>query len=171
MEDLIFLFALTVVLASLLAGIGIWSPRNYWMKACAVATATLLFGAGYSSLVAMLSLPKPVGFEWAHRHLPDATVLAASIREGEAIYLWLGMAGVAEPRAYVLPWDRRVAEQLQSTMDEAEANGSGVRMTTPFEPSQDAREPKFYAMPQPAPPAKDYGAAPPLVYEPPDTAI
>ena len=49
MEDLIFLFALTVVLASLLAGIGIWSPRNYWVKACAVATATLLFGAGYTS--------------------------------------------------------------------------------------------------------------------------
>ncbi len=169
MEHLIFLFAVTVVLASLLAGIGIWSPRNAWIKAGAVATAMLLFAAGYTSLVAMLSLPKPVGFEWAHRHLPEATVLGASIREGEAIYLWLGMADVAEPRAYVLPWDRRLAEQLQASLDEAQANGTGVQMTTPFESSQDPREPKFYALPQPAPPAKDYGAAPPLVYNRPDT--
>jgi len=48
-----------------------------------------------------------------------------------------------------------LAQQLQNAMREAEENGTGLRMRLPFENSLDMREPKFYALPQPALPPKD----------------
>ena len=50
----------------------------------------------------------------------------------------------------------RRPQQLQEAMSQAEADGTAVRMAMPFESSLDDREPMFYAMPQPAMPAKDY---------------
>jgi hypothetical protein len=38
-------------------------------------------------------------------------------------------------------------------------------MRLPFEPSLDDREQKFYALPQPALPPKDFNDPPPEVYE------
>ena len=74
------------------------------------------------------------------------------------------MPGSPEPRAYVLPWSVEAAQQLQDAMSQAEADGTAVRMTMPFEASLDEREPMFYAMPQPAMPAKDYQNESPLVH-------
>ena len=85
----------------------------------------------------------------------------------EAIYLWLQLPGETAPRAYRLPWDRALAEQLQTARREAEANRTGLRMRHPFEPSLDEREPRFYALPQPALPPKTPPAAPPQYYQPP----
>jgi hypothetical protein len=92
-------------------------------------------------------------------------VLGSSIRENEGIYLWLQLDGAAEPRAYILPWNRDLAEQLQATLREAEQRQGDVRMRLPFEPSLDDREPKFYAMPQPALPPKDPTHPPAQLYE------
>jgi hypothetical protein len=54
-------------------------------------------------------------------------------------------------------------------MRKAEEQGGDVRMRTPFEPSLDDREPKFYALPQPAPPPKDGDEEPAQRYQPPGT--
>ena len=90
---------------------------------------------------------------------------AAACRRSEGIYLWLQLPDVPEPRAYVLPWNRDLAEQLQTALREAEENRSGVQMRLPFEPSLDDRQPKFYALPQPALPPKDLNDPPAQVYE------
>jgi hypothetical protein len=74
---------------------------------------------------------------------------------------------VAEPRAYVLPWNRDTAERLQQAQREAQQQGGDVRMRLPFEPSLDDREPQFYAPPQPALPPKDYAEPEPEFYRPP----
>lgn len=171
MEHLIYFFGLTVLLACLLATISIWAPRKLWLKVSAVFTTALLCAVAYASLADLLSKPKPVDLEWAQRNVPEATVLSASIEEGEGIYLWLQIAGVVEPRSYVMPWNQELAEQLQAAMEDAKTNGNGVRMVAPFEPSLDMREPKFYALPQPAPPPKDYDRRGPMVYEHPGTEI
>ncbi|WP_119461375.1 hypothetical protein [Rhodospirillaceae bacterium SYSU D60014] len=171
MENLIYLFGATVLLASLLASISIWAPRKLWVKGSAVVTASLLLVVGYASLADLLSKPKPVNLEWVKRNVPEATVLSASIEEGQGIYLWLQIAGIAGPRSYVMPWDQETAEQLQSALEDAETNGNGVRMIAPFEPSLDTREPKFYALPQPALPPKDRDHRGPMVYEHPGTEI
>jgi hypothetical protein len=93
----------------------------------------------------------------------EATVLGNSMVEDKAIYLWLQLDGVKEPRAYELPWDRRTAEQLQTAARAAAEQQSALRMRLPFERSLDDRDPRFYALPQPALPPKDALTPPPRI--------
>jgi hypothetical protein len=117
-------------------------------------------------MVDLLSRPKPVDLEW-WLHAEEATVLGSQIQENQGIHLWLQLPDVAEPRAYVLPWNRDTAERLQQARRAAEQQGGDVRMRLPFEASQDDREPQFYAAPQPALPPKDYAEPEPEFYQPP----
>ena len=154
MDHLMYLFTIVVVLAAALAGIAVWAPRATPIKVGALVLAALLMVAAYASLVDLLGKPKPVTMEWAMGAVPEATVLGASMREGEAIYLWLEFDEMPEPIAYVLPWNMETARQLQQAMRQAEAEGTVARMRRPFEPGGDPNEPLFYAEPQPALPPK-----------------
>jgi hypothetical protein len=165
MTELTYLFAFVAVLAGVVATISVWAPRRLWIKVCALAAATLFMPAAYVALMQLLSMPKPVTYEWWHGRADEATVLGSSMQEERGIYLWLQLPDVQEPRAYVLPWSRQLAEQLQAALREAEENRSGVQMRLPFEPSFDDREPKFYALPQPTLPPKDSDDPPAQVYE------
>ncbi len=159
MSHIFYLFATLLALVCGLAWISIWSPRALVVKLSALALAGLLLPLGYASLADLLSRPKPVDFEWAHRDLAEATLLGAKLQEGEAIYLWLGLAEVAEPRSYVLPWDQRLAEQLHRAQREADAKGTGVQVRLPFTRGYDNRPPMFYPLPQPASPPKEIPSA------------
>jgi hypothetical protein len=167
MTELTYMFALVAILAGAVASIAVWAPRRLWIKAFALGATMLFMPAAYASMMQLLSMPKPATFEWWHGQAGEATVLGSSMQEEEGIYLWLQLPDVQEPRAYVLPWSRELAEQLQTAQREAEANGSGVQMRLPFEPSLDDREAKFYALPQPALPPKDRNDPPAQVYQPP----
>jgi hypothetical protein len=164
--SVLHLFLAAVALSAFLASITIWSPRNLGVKLVAVAAAALIMPLAYASFASLLSRPKPINLEWARGVVADANVLSSMSREDEGIYLWLQLPDVAEPRSYVLPWSRSLAQQLQDAKREAERRGSGVMMRLPFEPSIDDREPKFYAMPQPAMPPKDYFAPPERFHAP-----
>ena len=155
MDTIIYLFGGTIALLAALASISIWAPRRFAIKAAALGAATLLLPLCYLSLAALLSRPKPVSLEWVRGSMKEATVIASTVQEGRGIYLWLQTADVREPRAYMLPWNREIAQQLQDAKREAEKNGGGLAMRMPFEKSWDNREPKFYALPQPAMPPKD----------------
>jgi hypothetical protein len=161
MNDLLYLFGGAVILATLLANIGIWAPRRLWIRLSALLTAALFIPLAYASAAALLSRPKPVSLEWVRGVTQEATVLGSTMREGEAIYVWLQMPDSAEPRAYTIPWNRDVAQQLQEARSEAARQGTGLQMRLPFEKSWDTREPKFYALPQPQLPQKEPPAAPP----------
>jgi hypothetical protein len=167
MTDVTQLFVVTAVLAAALSLISIWAPRRLAIKGTALTTAVLFLPVSYASLVDLLSKPKPVDLEWWQSEAAEAEVLGSRLVEDEAIYLWLQLPEVAEPRAYILPWDRARAEQLQQAMREAERSGSGVHMRLPFESSLEDREPKFYAQPQPALPPKDLTQPEPQLYQPP----
>jgi len=91
--------------------------------------------------------------------------------EDQAIYVWLTMPNEREPRAYVLPWSRNAAQQLQDAMNKAEANGTAVEMMLSQEQGHSADEPLFYARPQPPMPAKDDQGAGPLIYVQPGGAL
>jgi hypothetical protein len=171
MDNLIYLFAVAVLLASALAAIGIWAPRKLWLKASALIVTALLSVTAYASYADLLGKPKPVSLEWAARHAPEATVLAASLRENEAIFVWLEFEGASDPRAYALPWSQQAADQLQQAMREAEENGTGVQMQAPFETDRQPTEPVFYAAPQPALPPKQASGDGPLVYSQPDNQL
>lgn len=164
------LFVATLVPISILAGIALWSPRRVWVKGLSLILVILIFPMGYITLSELLSRPKPlelvwrvdaiskaaqsVGIPWLFHDLKEAIVLNAQMHEGKAIYLWLSFDGVDEPRAYVLPWDEKLARQLQGARRNAEASGTRVKMRLPFENSLDRRDQVFYAAPQLLPPEK-----------------
>lgn len=154
MIEVTTLFAANVALAGTLATISIWSPRRTAAKVAALVAAIAFLPAAYAGFVHLLSMPKPVGLEWWHAHAEEATVIASTMEENRGIYLWLQLDRAREPRAYVLPWSRDLAEQLQAARREAERHQSPLRMRLPFEHSEDDLDPKFYAAPQAAPPAK-----------------
>ena len=137
-------------------------------RTLSVGIFVILIAVVYGGGVELLGRPKPLRLEW--RDAADAQVLSAVPVENEGIFIWLVTPDSFEPRAYVLPWSLQAAQQLQEALSQAEANGTGVRMTMPFADSLDDREPMFYAMPQPAMPPKDYEGGGPLVYQQPDNA-
>jgi len=170
MSEIPGLFIVAAVLLCILATHSIWSPRRLRVKLSALFTTLLFLPLAYGAMVHLLSKPKPVHLEWWQANAAEAAVLGSSMREGQGIYLWLQMGDLVEPRSYVLPWDQELAQQLQDALREAEENGSGVQMRLPFEPSLDNREPRFYALPQPAFPPKDRESGPaPQMFSGPST--
>ncbi|MGE0116495.1 MAG: hypothetical protein AB7S71_05810 [Dongiaceae bacterium] len=158
---------LPAALFALLLGVfvfGVLPRAGLAQRALSAALFVLLVAVVYGGGIELLGRPKPLRLEW--RDAVEARVLGAVPVENEAIYLWLDLPGSAAPRAYVLPWSLQAAQQLQAAASQAEASGTAVRMTMPpdGEAGLDDREPMFYAMPQPALPAKDYDAAAPLVF-------
>ena len=154
MDSLIYLYGAIVLVAAALAAIAIRSPRPLPQRAAAVVLAGALMATGYAGFAELLGRPKPATLEWAARNTSEATVLAADMREGEAIYLWLRLDETPEPRAYVLPWSLEAARQLHRAQGEAEESGTAVRMRSPFMDADDGGERMFYAEPQPPLPAK-----------------
>lgn len=169
MSDIPSLFVVAAVLLCILATHSIWSPRKLRVKVSALFTTLLFLPLAYGAMVLLLSKPKPVHLEWWRTNAAEATVLGSSMREGHGIYLWLQMGDLIEPRSYVLPWNQELAQELQDALREAEENGSGVQMRLPFEPSLDNREPRFYALPQPAFPPKDRHDSAPEMFSGPAT--
>jgi len=144
--------AALVLLLALLAALG---PRPVWWRWAAVLLAGLFVGLGLFAFGELAGRPKPVALAWLEGRAENATVLGQLVREGEGIYLWLQLDGVGEPRAYVLPWDRRTAEELLRAAREADERGTGLGVRLPFEPSLEDRGPRFYPLPQPAMPPKE----------------
>lgn len=165
MSLVFYLFAISLGLATALASICVWSPRAVWIKIGALVIALLFLPVTYVSVVELLSRPKPIAFEWKRPDFSDAKVIAADMREGESIYLWLRMPGVDEPRFYVLPWDQELAKQLHGAQREASARGTAVRAKNLFRTNLDSQQPVFYAMPQPARPPKEPPVYNPFVFE------
>ncbi len=155
MESVLILFATVVCLACALATIAVWAPRKLWIRAVAVVVAGIMLPVAYLSLNELMSRPKPVSIEWARAATQEATVIGSSVREGEAIYLWLLIGEkTTEPRAYVLPWNKSLAKQLHEAQREVGKKGGSVAMRQPFETTLDEGQRKFYARPQTRRPLK-----------------
>ncbi len=159
MDELLPFFAGVTALAGILGSISIWTPRKVWLKCTALCTLAFFLPVAYFTMTDLLSRPKPADLEWLHRQAEQAQVLGTRMKEGEAIYVWLEMEGVTEPRSYVLPWDKQLAKQMHGAKREAESKGQPLMMGKPFQPSLEQREKKFYAAPQPKLPPKSPGDA------------
>jgi len=134
-------------------------PRGRtWQRTGSATVFVLLIALVYGGSIELLGRPKPVRLEW--RAMEKAEVLGASLRENEAIYLWLQFDGAPEPKVYTLPWSMQTAQNLQDAMQESEATGTGVEMTMSLDSGLDDREPKFHPTPQPALPDKNYYGSP-----------
>ncbi len=164
-NQVVLFFSVLGVLGAVLAFIALWSPRKIWVKVTALVATTLFLPVAYGALADLLSRPKPIGFEWSNLDVTEAAVLGSRLEEGQAIYLWLAIDGLPEPRSYVLPWDQEMAEQLHKAQRDAEVEGTGVQMQMPFEPSLDNRERRFYAQPQEPRPLKQKPPDHPTIFK------
>ncbi len=147
-------FVIGAALTALLCSIAIWAPRSVKLKMAALVCAALFLPVGYTALNDILSRPKPMNLETAHKDLQEVGVISALMREDEGIYLWLQLPEIEEPRSYKLPWSEEAAKQLHKAQQSAEANGTEVQMKKPFETTVDTQDPVFYAAPQAALPPK-----------------
>lgn len=132
MKDLFLIFVALLSVAALLATIAIWSDRRVSIRTSAVVLTALFVPIAYLGIAELLSQPKPMHHEWFKRHVDEATLLGVSVREGEAIYLWLRLDDSLEPRYYVIPWQQQLAEKLQNIVDEAINDGASVVISDPF---------------------------------------
>ncbi len=169
MEPLLILGVTSGILAAVLVNIAIWAPRRLWIKLTALATAACFLPLAYIGFAELLGRPKPAELQWSRSGDDEATVLAARMREGEAIYLWLGFRDLGEPRSYVLPWNEAMARELYGAQGEAEETGGEVRVRLPLDADLIREKPLFYAAPQPAPPPKASSSEEPLWFQKPST--
>lgn len=132
MEALFYLFIAALLVAALLATIAIWAPRRALLRGAAVVLLAAFVPLSYLVYTEVLSKPKPISHEWWRRHVESATLLGTSLDEGRAIYVWLRLEGVSEPRYYVLPWRQALAERLQQATDDAIASNGRIEIRDPF---------------------------------------
>jgi hypothetical protein len=128
-----------------------WSRRRPRWRFVAAGLLVAVLSLGYFGLVDLLSRPKPLRLELAG--LNDARVISAVLREDEAIYLWLNVDDV--PRFFTMPWDKKLALELQRTMREARRSGADVALRNQAEREAEVNEDDenphvdtFYAVPQ-----------------------
>ena len=106
MDHMIYFFAAAVLLAAVLASISIWSPKKLWIRGASVIATAVLIVVSFIRFSDLLSRSKPIHLEWAMRTVGEENVLGASAREGEAIFVWLKIEGIDEPRTYKMPWSQ-----------------------------------------------------------------
>ena len=148
-------FSVTLALAGLLALFAILAPRPRWVKCVALMCTALFLPVSYLTANDLLSRPKPLAAEIAKEHLQNAIVTASVLREKQAIYLWLQMPGVEEPRAYRLPWSEQMAVELHKAQREAEQEGTEVQMNMPEGDDPNGEERTFEAIKSAPPPPKE----------------
>ncbi|MFQ5913132.1 MAG: hypothetical protein ACE5JS_08115 [Nitrospinota bacterium] len=152
MEALTLLFAFTVLVTLALVLVAVRWARSGRARILIIGLFAVLLPAGFIGPASLLGKAKPVSLEWFQTEVEEAEVLSAQVVEGDGIYLTLVWDRI--PYLYKLPWNLKVAQQLQDAMRQGEDNGTKTRMRRPFEPSLDDQQPLFYAPPQEARPAK-----------------
>ena len=167
MNVLPYIFAITIGVALILATIAIWAPRRPSVRIAALIATILFIPIGYIQLMEMLARPKPVSFEWFRKDVEQAQLLAASLDEGRAIYLWLRVDQDVEPRYYVLPWKQETAEKLEDLIDNALRNNATIVLKQPFIQKfmEDLGDLNANIVPPPLPPQK-MPTPPPQIFNP-----
>ena len=162
---------LTILFIGFAVALGAWFwwvvPKSHYRRIGIVTFALILAGT-YATATELLSRTKPISLEWVERNAQSAEVLAYAWEEGVAIYIWLLLPGIGEPRAYALPWSLHTMRQLQQGSEEG--GEQGFMLTLPFQWSWEDRESPFHPVPQPKMPDKG-GQPTPEIYDMPEQGI
>ena len=170
MELALYYFIPTAIAAAILANIGIWPPRNGWLKVSAIAVTALFLPLAYGSISELLSRPKPVSMEWARRAMPEARLIGASLQEGEANYIWLPDAGFAGTARLPVALEQGNRKSASTGPARGQKTKNSVKFRRPFDADRDTRKPMFYAEPRRPLPTKRRTQEVPLNYVRPDRA-
>jgi hypothetical protein len=148
MPDIPLFYLLFVLIGCAMAILTIWSRRNLLIRVSAVVLLVGLVSLNYSALTGLLGYPEPLDSLESGSSDGDSIVLAASIDEGVAIYLWLRHPDERAPHYYKMAWDKEAAQTLKLAMDQSYRENSSVMMQQGFEKSLEKNRKKlFYALP------------------------
>ena len=144
-----------MVILTTLIGLALALTVVAWRLRAPVAAAFLLaaFGGMAVAVTENLSRPKPVGWEsrWG---IKEVELLWWRLVEGTGIYTVALLPEEPEPRYYVMPWSRELADRLTQLRDKQE-KGHRVMVPWPFQPSLEFRTPLvLHDLPPPALPPK-----------------
>lgn len=137
--------------AALLVGAASLFARREWLRAGAYC---LLLVSLAGVWIASLGHPRPVELGFS---APSGTVIAFSLDEPHAIYVWLMGPGAREPIAFELPWRMQDAVALAKAADAAKQSGASLRMRGGSDRGvheAGRTQPMFYPAPPPPLPAK-----------------
>ena len=167
MDIIYYVFAAAIGIAAVLSSIAIWAPRDTKIRVLALAVMTLFMPLAYVQLTGLLSKPKPIEFAWLERDVERAEILSVSFDEGKAIYIWLRLDGMIEPRFYKLPWRQQDAEDLEDAMTQATRTRGGLVIKNPFSKrSLEERGGVSVEIIPPASPPLKKPVMPPRIYNP-----
>lgn len=157
METHIVYFLLLALLIVALCAVVAWSRKERLYRWGAILCGVAIIGGSYPLMVNLLSRPRDVTEEWFNRNAKEALITGVYIQEGTALYLYLKLPGVGEPRSYRFPWSdntRKLAQSVQEALDSEEGEG-GVTLDSPFQPSEEREKPlTAHPKPQSKPPIK-----------------
>ncbi len=164
MDILNILYGAITIFAVILISIAIWSRRPFKWRLSAFIVGALLVTILYSTIIELLSRPKPSHLELFYKDVEEVILLHASWQEDKAIYILVEIPNVEEPRLYILPWDRKEAEKFEQAIEEGEENNEEVKIGNPFFNSdEENRERLIYTTP--AKPLASKGKIQPIVTE------
>lgn len=148
MESIPLLYLLFVLVGCVLTVISVWSRKKLNVRIAAVGVLVVLVVLNYSALVNLLGRPQPIDYADDQSFENGSVVLAASVDEGVAIFLWLRHADQYQPRYYRMKWNQEAAIELKKAMDKSLRENSAVMMRPDYESSLESnKEPLFYALP------------------------
>ncbi|MBE53017.1 MAG: hypothetical protein CMJ09_00890 [Pelagibacterales bacterium] len=167
MDVLNVIYFILTAFAAILVSITIWSRRPYRWRISAFFIGAALIILFYSSILELLSRPKPAHMELFHKNIPEVILLHASWEEEKAIYILVEIPGIEEPRLYVLPWSRDEAEKFEQAMEEGEETNEKVRIGNPFfNADEEDRERLIYTTPTKPLPTKGREQLPVTEFDP-----
>lgn len=134
--------AVTIFLA-FMALLVVWTRRQSILRPFAVACALFSAPAAAVAIATPLGWPVPLygGLTALGGEYP---VLGVKMIAGKAIYVLVDTGD--EPRYYMIPWDRELADQLQDILDDP--GNEGAKIEIPMEFSWDKNKPQFHPLPQ-----------------------
>lgn len=146
--------AATVLLFCILTA---WARREKLIRWGVILCGLATLSGAYFVFVDLLSRPRSATEEWFHQNAKEALVTGVYVHEGVALYLYLVLPDLTEPRSYKFPWNdetRELAQSIQGAL-ESEEGQNGVIIPYPFQPSEEREKPlTAHPLPQPKPPTK-----------------
>ena len=160
MTEFSYLYAVVAVLVGLYGVISVRSVRNPWLRVVGATCVLLALVVAFFAQAQMLGRAQPA--EW---HIFDGgarvKVLSAKIVEGHGIYLYVLYPDSGIPHSIVLPWNLKLAQELQDTVrgfggaDDANQKSVDIELDLQYRFNWDDRKgPVFHRAPQPAEPMK-----------------
>lgn len=137
----------TIMTAVLLAAalLVVWSRKTTWLRAAAIPLAIAAAAGAGLATISTLGFAVPL-INGVTAPVGQVAVLSSKLIKDVGIFATLDLPDA--PRLFWLPWDTKMAENLQEA--EGEPGSEGVTMTIPpFEFSWDQSKPSFQPIPQP----------------------